>query len=299
MIVIVLIACDRGTGWLLKYFYFKQKSGLLYRTTYAVDSTTAEILVFGSSRANHHYAPGVFEECLGHTFYNSGRDGSFLLSNYGVFKAVISRYHPMVVIFDINPEEIGYAARNYERLSDLLPYYQDHPEVRSIVNLRGPFEKLKMISAVYPYNSLLTNIILGNLEYNKSRNPDDRGYVPIAPGTGRPERTSELPVRQTPDDVPDTNMYSALQDIIRICEQKHIKLLFVQSPRQNVRPESRYDSLFSEICADRRVDYLNISDSVVFNNHPALFNDSKHLNANGAYLFSRMVSARIKETFNK
>ena len=299
IVVIVLFACDRGTGWLLKYFYFKQKSGLLYRTTYAIDSTTAEILVFGSSRANHHYVPAVFEERLGHTFYNSGRDGSFLLSNYGVFKAVINRYRPVVVIFDLNPEEIGYAARNYERLSDLLPYYQGHPEIRSVVSLRGPFEKFKMISAIYPYNSLLTNIILGNLDLNKSRNPDDRGYIPIAPGTVRPDRASDLPERKPPDDAPDINMISALQDIIRICEQKQIKLLFVQSPHQNIRPESRYDSIFSEICAHRRVDYCNMSDSLVFKNHPALFNDSKHLNANGAYLFSKMVSARIKETFKK
>ena len=35
-----------------------------------------------------------------------------------------------MIIIDISPEELGYNATEYERLSSLLPYYQTHPEIR-------------------------------------------------------------------------------------------------------------------------------------------------------------------------
>ena len=51
----ILVILDFLIGSILEYFYFKQESGLLYRTTYSLDSTHADFLVLGSSTANHHY----------------------------------------------------------------------------------------------------------------------------------------------------------------------------------------------------------------------------------------------------
>src|SRR5579885_1123861 len=62
--VVMLFLLDFVIGSALRYFYFKQDSGLLYRTTYSMDSTRAEILIFGSSTANHHYVPGLFTNNL-------------------------------------------------------------------------------------------------------------------------------------------------------------------------------------------------------------------------------------------
>ena len=158
LVIIAIFLCDLGIGNILKFFYFRQASGAAYRTTYAIDSTTAEILIFGSSRANHHYVPGAFEDSLHCTFYNTGRDGNFILYNFAIFKAITKRYTPKSIIFDINPDEIEYRISSYERLSSILPYYHGHPEIRSTVNLRSPFEKIKLISATYPYNSILLTI---------------------------------------------------------------------------------------------------------------------------------------------
>jgi hypothetical protein len=63
LILLVIIALfDLMIGFLLNYLYFRQKSGLFYRATYAIEKTNADVLVFGSSRANHHYVPEVFEK---------------------------------------------------------------------------------------------------------------------------------------------------------------------------------------------------------------------------------------------
>src|SRR5574338_1233267 len=83
--LIILFLLDLAVGSLLKHFYFKQGSGLLYRTTYAMDSTRADILIFVSSTANHHYVPALFEDQLHLSCYNSGRDGNSILYSYAVF----------------------------------------------------------------------------------------------------------------------------------------------------------------------------------------------------------------------
>ncbi len=167
IITSLIMIFDLGIGSVLRTFYFRQESGTCYRTTYSVDSTLADILVIGSSRANHGYVPEIFENRLASTFYNTGKDGNYILYNYAIFKAITKRYNPKMIIFDIRPEDFAYNAYEYDRLSLLLPYYQAHPEIAEIVSLKGPFEKIKLRSAIYPYNSMIFRIVMGNLEYNK------------------------------------------------------------------------------------------------------------------------------------
>ena len=61
VLFVIIFIFDYSVGNILRYFYFKQESGMPYRTTYSIEKTTADILIFGSSRANHHYHPDVFE----------------------------------------------------------------------------------------------------------------------------------------------------------------------------------------------------------------------------------------------
>ena len=58
----ILFLLDFFLGNLLKYMYFRQGFGELYLTTYAIDSTKANVLIFGSSTANHHYNSKIFEK---------------------------------------------------------------------------------------------------------------------------------------------------------------------------------------------------------------------------------------------
>ncbi|MGH2649255.1 MAG: hypothetical protein ACRDE8_16865, partial [Ginsengibacter sp.] len=64
VLFITIIFLDFAIGSLLSSFYFKQKSGFLYRTTYAIEKTNEDVIIFGSSTATHDYYPGVFKERL-------------------------------------------------------------------------------------------------------------------------------------------------------------------------------------------------------------------------------------------
>lgn len=49
VILICLICLDFIIGMGLKMMYFNQQSGLLYRTTYSIEKTTSDLVIFGSS----------------------------------------------------------------------------------------------------------------------------------------------------------------------------------------------------------------------------------------------------------
>jgi hypothetical protein len=290
LITLIIFICDQGIGHYLKHLYFRQRSGLLYRTTYAIDSTRAELLVFGSSRANHHYVSELFDDSLHLTTYNTGRDGNFTLFNFALFKAITTRYQPKMIIMDINPDELGYDANSYERLSSLLPYYHDHREIRPVVELKNPFEKLKLSSAIYPYNSLLLTIIMGNLDYNKNRNPDVKGYVPIFTKM----KADKIGKAQLYEFSPDENKTRALTQIMTECRDKKINLLFVRSPVFQIDSGNRANSVLSELCAVNHVRYLDLSNKSLFISNPRYFADINHLNDDGARLFTNLLINLIR-----
>ena len=91
--LLILFILDFSIGNILRYLYFNQNAGLLYRTTYSLDSTNADFLIFGSSTANHHYDPYIFEKRLNMSVYNTGRDANTIFYNYAVFQSILKRYH--------------------------------------------------------------------------------------------------------------------------------------------------------------------------------------------------------------
>ena len=61
-----------------------------------------------------------------------------------MLKGVLKRYSPKIIILDIVNKEFQKNADSYEKISPLLPYYNSHPEIRSIVQLRSRYEKHKL-----------------------------------------------------------------------------------------------------------------------------------------------------------
>jgi hypothetical protein len=289
LILSLILVFDRGIGMILKHFYFRQNYGGVSRITYVIDSISADILIFGSSRANHSYVPEIFESRLPLTCYNTGLDGNFILYNYAIFKAIVKRYSPKLIIFDISPYELTYHAFEYERLSLLLPYYQKHPEIRYVIDLRGPFEKFKHISTIYFYNSLLFQIARGNLELNKDRVPDLKGYIPLYE-TMKDEKIGTWKIT---DCNIDKNKIRALKDIISTCKLKNIDLVFVYSPIWVTIKEGYCDAIVPDLCSGNGIGYLNMSNDSTFINSPDYFVDVSHLNDEGARIFSNMLINKI------
>ena len=288
----IVFAFDYTIGNVLSHYYFKQESGLQYRTSYSIEKTKAEILIFGSSRATHHYNPAVFENLMKLSYYNVGRDGNDIFYHTAVLNGVLKRYKPKVVILDFNFAEFKKDQTSYDRLSSLLPYYKSHPEMRSIIELKSRYEKLKLFSKIYPYNSSMFTIAVGNADFNKKRKADVKGYVPLF-------REWDGTIR-IDSNLLDYNIDSlkvkAYESFIQNCIKSKVKLYVVCSPT-GIDFKMKEESLIigKEISKRNNIDFIDYSYDPVFINKPKLFADAIHLNDSGAKFFSDILINSINE----
>ena len=294
-LIFLAMVADQLIGRIIRYYYFEQKSGQQFRTTYAMNSANSDILVFGSSRATHHYVPEIFEDSLNMSMYNSGREGSLLLYSYAVFKATVKRHTPKIVIFDVIPADLCYDESSIDRLSSLLPYYRTHPEIREIVELKGPLEKYKLISEIYPFNSSLLSIIMGNLKRDDLSGEDQKGYIPLY-GRISDSVVSDLKLDESTIDTVKVRM---LQEVIDYCDANNIRLLVIQSPYFADILDSNSENLLEQITQDNKVPYLNYTNRTEFLTCPELFWDQGHLNDQGARFYSSLIAHQIARFINE
>jgi hypothetical protein len=288
----ILFVLDSTIGGMLKYFYFRQDSGFLYRTTYALDSTRAEILIFGSSTANHHYRPVTFERRLNMSCYNTGRDGNNIFYNYAILKSVLKRYTPKMAILDFNDEDFMKDQDSYDRITSLLPYYDNNPELHSIILLKSPFEKFKLISKIYPYNSLLFSIGVGNSNFNKSREVviDENGFVPLSKIWKEPLTAKSVSVKYELDTI-KINMFKSF---IKDCINSKIKLYIFLSPKFiKFKNEDQSIMIAQNIANKYDIPFYNYSNDSLFLYGKGLFYNPGHLNEAGAKIYTDIVINKI------
>jgi hypothetical protein len=292
ILFMILFVLDYSLGSLFRYLYFKQESGELYRITYCIEKTNEDILVIGSSRANHHYHPDVFEKRLSLSFYNTGVDGEHIFYQAAILRGVLKRYAPKIVLLDFVQAEFDKDRASYDRLSSLLPYYYDHPEIRSILNLKSPYEKYKMLSKLYPYNSEIFQILLGETDYKKLKHEDIKGYIPRQELWDESIKTMVYRENYTLD----SNKVKIFESMIKDCTSAGSKLYIVCSPYFFDAKNQEYSiRLGKEIAKKYNIDFFDFSDNPVFTKNANLFADFAHLNDNGAKLFSEMVIDSLVE----
>ncbi len=292
VLIVALIVLDFIIGSMLNLFYFKQKSGMLYRTTYSLEKTTADLIIFGSSTANHNYYPQIFQSRFNMSCYNTGKDGISVFYQYAVLKAILKRYSPKIVIYDFDSHEFSNEKKDYDRLSALLPYYKTHPEIRSVVDLKSPHEKLKLMSKIYPFNSLLFTIAIGNAEFNKKRRSDINGYVPLTRVWNEPIAGGNTYT----DYKLDSNKIKVYKSFIRDCINAKIKLYIVCSPLF-IKPDYVSSSVVAgrKIADENNIRFFDFSKDSAILNKPELFADISHLNYNGALVFSNKIIDSISQ----
>ena len=278
-----------GNG--LRYLYYKQESGYQFRTTYSLEKADADILIFGSSRANHHYNSEIFENRLKMSCYNVGRYGSSIFYHSAILKGVLKRYTPKIIILDIRRWEFVKQDINYERLASLLPYYRSHPEIHSIVKLKSKYEKYKLLSNIYPYNSSIFNILLGNLK--KDGTTEIKGYLPVAETL----TVAPVPVKKgVSDGTIDTTLVRIYETFIKDCVEAGVELHIFCSPYfSEDKDQDQSIELEKTIAQKYNIPYHDFSNEPVFLNKLPLFADYSHLNKEGAQLFTNIIIDSVEK----
>jgi len=291
LLFLILVTVDFMVGELIHFAFSRQKSGALYRTGYSMDSTTADILIFGSSTANHSYDTKIFRNGIpGQTTYNCGNAGSSIFYHYSVLSSVLKRYTPKIIILDFVSGEFRYVLRHYDKLSYLLPFLKNHEDIQPIINLKSPFEKFKLVSNTYPYNSLLLSIMGGVFNIHSTNRVEDNGYVALE-GVWN----SEIKVDSIKHDYAmDSNKIHYFKEFINICINADTKLIISCSPSYKIKQHEDISlKLGKSISGMKGVEFIDFSNDTSFTNHRQLFRDVAHLNKKGAEKFSEIFVSKI------
>jgi len=289
--IILILLTDLIIGNILRYYYYKQTNGNYARITYALEKTSEDLLIFGSSRATHHYVPQVFEEdSLNFSYYNVGKDGQSIVYQLAVLKSTLIRYTPKIIILDIRPGEFEYQANVMDKLSILLPYYKNHPELKNLIHNRSTFEKYKLLSSIYPYNSLMVSIMAGNIESVKEKSI--KGYVPLY---GIWSKELKKSYKSKPI---DDFMLSQFNEFLITTKKSNCKLYVIISPiylKYEV-PDETIETV-KIICKKEGVSFYDYSNDMLFLKNKKYFKDILHLNNEGAKLFSEIINDKIKASY--
>ena len=291
--LVTIAGADLVIGTMLKNFYHNQKYGDDYITRFAAENATPQTLIIGSSRAVNIFDPCVFRYELNTKTFNAGRIGQSIFYHYAILKTVLKRYTPEIVVLSLDRRDFAIDKSDYDKLSELLPLYGTHPEIRPILNLKSPFEKVKMMSSIYPYNSFLLPILRGYLS-DKSK-VTYNGYRPLEKIIGAPVPIINYDLYVKLDSI-KINIFRSL---ITDCKNAGIKL-FLTCPPYMVQAAGIDQSIVTakRIAAEYDIPFFDESESVYYTARREYFADFRHLNESGSLAFSREIALKIKRSLN-
>lgn len=290
---VLVFLLDQLLGETLRYLERNMRGGERARTYNAVHRANADVFVFGSSRALYHYSPAVMRDELDMEVYNAGRSAQTVLYHLPLLKMILKRHIPKLVILDINEDEFVADQQKYDIVNFLLPYYNEDPSVRSIIDEVRPHYKYFSWSKALPYNSSAISMLWRTIHPLEKGSED--GYSPVF---GRRTRIDSITQNCGQRYYFDSRIEHAFDEFVGTCQVNRIPLLVIVSPRTMKFACEREDFARVKAAAIRtHVPFLDLSSSEKYRDHPEWMHDSAHLNNVGSSEFSKEIASYLSSRF--
>lgn len=283
---LLFVSIDTVIGKSLSALIAKAKGGDTGKNSEIVDMTTADIILFGSSRCDHHYDPRIIADSLGCSCYNAGRDGNGILLMYPYYEMLSARYHPKLIIYDISSFDLAYD--DYAKYLGWLRQFYGRPQADSMAWSIEPNEKYKMMSQAYRFNGKGLQIISDAIHPIQR---DISGYKPLYGTLGYEPKADSADVEQKKID-PFKERY--LVRFIQDCKRNKTKLVFMVSPTYGQTRHFAYYEALSKLCHENDVPFFYNQNDSRFVNNRNFFRDKVHLNNIGAEAYTRLVVSEVK-----
>lgn len=260
---------------------------------YKLNKVTSDIIIIGSSRARHHYVSSMLLDSIcnfthfDYSIYNAGYDGKFVNYNSCIAESLLNRYTPKIIIFEVSHFELTLEhEKTVSYMKSLAPYYFSNIIVKNYIDRLGWKEKIKVQSNMYRYNGRILNILKSLLL--TTSDDTNLGYDPLFK-----KMTIIPPESENKDIESNLNQYSVTNflRVLDYCQNNRINLVVVTSP--SFRPNNN-NVFIKQECISRGIPYINLEDIDYFNDNPMLFQDSRHLNDEGAHVFTNLFFEHLK-----
>jgi hypothetical protein len=286
LFVIIILAMDMVLSIILSNSFFHGQ-GKNTRINYTLKQRR-DIVIFGASRAYHHYIPPIIEEETGYTVYNAGEDSKNATYELALLELILQGYTPKIIVYEISD-----FSRNFDRgNTELYPFYYKNQNVRSILLERDRYARIRFMIHLYAYNQKLYRLLVD--AFIKSK-PDHDGYSPLY-GIIRKEEISKSIKEQSMNQEPklDTITLNNFIKLIKVCKTHNIKLVFVESPLYFGESAKFYD-IADSLARTNDIPFFKYYKDSHFLHNDRLFKDAGHLNNDGAILFSKIFGKDLHD----
>lgn len=264
----------------------------------------ADIIITGSSRALAHYDPRIIASATGKSVFNLGRNGSQTDMQLAYLKAYLKHnFNPKIVIHNLDLFSFVTTEEVYDP-AQYFPYLSDEEIYKPLREIDPNAWKWKYMPLYrYSVDDMRFTWIKGLKGFIGINPPQDHA-LGFNPRNVSWTEDFSLYKAQNPDgvsfDVEPAGIH-ALEELIHICHKQGIQVILVYSPEfheMQSMERNRNDimGIFLQISEKYKVQFWDYSDSAL-SKRQELFQNSQHLNADGAGAFSRDLAERIK-SFN-
>lgn len=278
----------------------KNKSGMFEKyNTIFLNSSEFNLLFIGSSRAETHFNPYIFDSITGLNSYNIGVTGATPRIAYAVLKAYCSKSKfPKYLVFDIDFHFLKYNIDTIRHFPRYFPFLENE-------ELLNQFQKIDTRFKMFKYNPLYS------LPYSNTRllSASLHGWLGISgkydscyyKGFFKQVFSDSLISSKT------DNYYSfihvkeraCLDSIILFAQKNKMNLLLTTSPMfkggepQLLNKKQMVDQL-KNIAKINKLNYVDFS-FCDFSETPSCFSDNYHMNYKGTGLFSKKFGLFFKQ----
>ncbi len=253
-----------------------------------------DVIVLGSSRAQHHFIPRIIERNSGMSAFNAGADGQGLYYSLCVLDLLLQETRPRIVLWNLDYKDLDPARRpeQLQRLGVLLPFYDRAEVIRDLWAMNGTAARVKVLSRTYRFNSLALSVFK-NL-FVAPGEPD--GYIPMPRRAGgfRPIPFDHI------DQEADPVAIALLESALRRCSRLGIRTILLNAPRHwadgpPVEFNERFGRQFAALASSiDGVEFWDLDEVHLPEFRDARwFADSGHLSHEGAERFTRIVADRL------
>lgn len=267
----------RSVGYLM--LRLPDHGGEICEVNYAINRACPDIVILGSSRANHHYNCSIISDKFGKTVYNAGIDGTNILYSRCVLQQILSRKIPDMVVLELN---VGCLFdENTVDIKQCRLFADMSPDLESIVQQYGMSQSLYVNS--YRYNSSVLNI-LSNIILQKKHAGNNNGFIPLANTNLYSGLDWEY---RNIDGVLNANTLEEFVSILNIAQKYGFRLIVVSSPvRYLYNTNNLSTKTIENLCDEYGVIFLDNSQLPYFKEHDEYMKDANHLTGEGANVYT-------------
>lgn len=282
----IVIFIDFSFGKVIDRVYANTQKGDYGRNQYICTQVDKECLIFGSSRAIHHFSPRLICDKTGMTCYNCGEDGMGIVSMYGRYQLIRQRCKSKFIIYDV-VAHFDLAEDDKTRYIGNLRYYLGDEDIADLITAVDATERYKNWAHAYKYNSRFLDIVAQYIS-NAEVTAAEYDYAPLYG-----EMAYEIANQEVKSNNVDSFKLSLFEELIKDCQEDGTKIIFTISPWYKATDDSEYAPLI-DLCQQYSVPVLNYFMDKEFITSKHLFKDSSHLNEEGATLLGNKVCEDLK-----